>query len=103
LVVHQRQRLPLGLETCDDLAGIHAGLDDLQGHAAADRLGLLGDEDQAHAALADLLHQPVRADHRARAFPQGRFVGRGGRGGGGPVEQGVGLLVRPQQHLDAPA
>ena len=32
-----------------------------------DRLGLLGHADGAHAALADLLEQLVRADHRAGA------------------------------------
>ena len=36
-VVHQRQGLPLGLEPGDHLPGVHARLDDLQGHLAADR------------------------------------------------------------------
>ena len=36
-VVHQRQGLPLGLEAGDDLPRVHARLDDLQGHLAADR------------------------------------------------------------------
>jgi hypothetical protein len=62
LMVHQRQRLPFGLEASDDLGRVHAGLDDLQRHLAADRLFLLGHEDDAHAALADLLQQLVRAD-----------------------------------------
>ena len=47
---------------------VHARLDDLEGHLAADGLLLLGDEDQADAALADLLHQLVGADHRAGPF-----------------------------------
>ena len=64
-VVHQRQRLPLGLEAGDDLRGVHAGLDDLQRHLAADRLGLLGHVDDAHAAFADLLQQLVGADDGA--------------------------------------
>ena len=50
-VVHQRQGLPLGLEPGDDVARVHARLDDLEGHLAADRLLLLGHEDQAHARL----------------------------------------------------
>ena len=37
-MVHQRQGLPLGLEAGDDLPGVHARLDDLQRHLAADRL-----------------------------------------------------------------
>ena len=62
-MVHQRQRLPLGLEAGDDLAGVHARLDDLEGDLAPDGLGLLGHEDDAHAAFADLLQELVRADH----------------------------------------
>ena len=46
-------------------AGVHARLDDLQRHLAADRLVLLGHEDHAHAPFADLLQQLVRADLRA--------------------------------------
>ena len=62
-VVHQGQGLALGLEAGDDLLRVHARLDDLQGHRAADRLGLLGHVDDAHAPLADLLQQLVGADH----------------------------------------
>ena len=51
-----------------DLAGVHAGLDDLERDRAADGLLLLGHVDGAHAALADLLQQLVGADDRARAF-----------------------------------
>src|SRR4051812_15502887 len=61
-VVHQRQGLPLGLEASNDLPAIHTGLDHLEGALALDRLSLLGHEDRAHAALADLLEELVRAD-----------------------------------------
>ena len=64
-VVHQGQRLPLGLKASDHLLGVHAQLDDLQGHLAADRLLLLGHVDLAEAALADLLEELVGADLRA--------------------------------------
>ncbi len=47
------------------------GLDQLDGHQALDRLGLLGHPDRAHAALADLLQQLVRADHACRALRRG--------------------------------
>ena len=50
-----RQGLPLGLEAGDDLPAVHARLDDLEGDLALDGLRLLGHEDGAHAALADLL------------------------------------------------
>ena len=61
-MVHQRQRLPLGLEAGDDLLGVHAQLDDLERHAAAHRLLLLGHVDHAAAAFADFLQQLVAAD-----------------------------------------
>jgi hypothetical protein len=56
-MIHQRQRLPLGLESRDHLPRIHARLDDLERYFAMDGLLLLGDEDQSHAALADLFQQ----------------------------------------------
>ena len=71
-VVHQRQRLPLGLEAGDHLLGVHAQLDDLQRHLAADRLLLLGHVDVAQAAFADLLQELVGADHRAGLFGDGQ-------------------------------
>ena len=49
-------------------AGIHAGLDDLQRHAAPHRPLLLGQEHHAKAPFADLLQQLVRADDRAGAL-----------------------------------
>ena len=64
-VVHHRQGLPLGLEPGDDLLGIHAGLDDLERHPPANRAFLLGHVDGAHAPLAELLEQLVRADPHA--------------------------------------
>ena len=64
-VVHQRQRLPLGLEAGDHLPRVHPRLDDLQRDLALDRRGLLGHEDRAVAALADRLEQLVAADHGA--------------------------------------
>ena len=75
-MVHQGQRLPLGFEAGDDLARIHAGLDDLERHQPLDRLGLLGHVDRAHAAFADLLRGACRADDRTGAFPD-RVVGGG--------------------------
>jgi len=63
-VIHHRERLPLRLEPGDNLLRVHPRLDDLQGDLAADGQRLLGDVDDAHAPLADLLHQLVRADGR---------------------------------------
>jgi hypothetical protein len=61
-MVHQGQRLALGLEAGDDLLRIHPRLDDLERDLAADGLGLLGHVDDAHAAFADLFEQLVGAD-----------------------------------------
>ena len=72
-MVHQRQRLPLGLEAGDDLLGVHAQLDDLERDAAADRLLLLGHVDHAAAAFADLLQQFVAANLVAGLFRRGQF------------------------------
>ncbi len=53
--------LPLGLEAGQDCPGIHAGLGELDGHQALDRLALLRHPDGAHSAFADRLQQLVAA------------------------------------------
>ena len=58
-VVHHRQGLPLGLEPGEHRLGVHPGLDDLDRDGPLHRFGLLGHEDAAHAAFADLLDQLV--------------------------------------------
>jgi len=73
-MVHQRERLAFGLEAGEDVAGIHAGFDDLESHFALDGLGLLGHPNHAHAAFADLLQELVGANDHA-----GAFAGWGGR------------------------
>ncbi len=67
-MVHERQGLPFRFEPGDNLPGIHAGLDDLEGDLAAHRLFLFGHEDDAEAAFAELLEQLVRADDGPWAF-----------------------------------
>ena len=64
-VVHHRQRLPLALEARDDLARVHAQLDDLQRHLPHHRLHLLRHPHRAKAALANLLQELVAPDHLA--------------------------------------
>ncbi len=97
-MVHHGQGLPLGLEAGDDLAAVHARLDDLEGDLALDGMRLLGHEDGAHAALADLLQQLVRADDRARRF-LGR-LSRGGRAARSRFEERPQPLLMPQEVLD---
>ena len=99
-MVHHRQGLPLGLEAGDHLPGVHARLDDLEGDLAADRLRLLGHEDDAKAAFADLLQQLVGADDRADAFGDGCIVDRG-LGGRSASQKVPAAVMDPQQVLDA--
>ncbi len=54
-VVHHRQGLAFLLETLQHRSRIHAGLDQLEGDRALDRLGLFRDPDLAHAPFADFL------------------------------------------------
>ena len=71
-MVHQGQRLPLGLEAGEDLAAVHAGLDELERDRPPHRLGLLGHVDRAHAPFADRLEQLVRADDSCPRSPSCR-------------------------------
>ena len=70
-MVHECQGLALGIEAGDHLPGVHAGLEDLEGHLAADRLLLLGHKHQAEAPLADLFQQLVGTDDRPRVLGTG--------------------------------
>ena len=67
-MIHHRQRLPLRLETGDDLLGVHAKLGDLQRDAATHRLGLLRDIDHAAPAFTDSLQQFVASERLANGF-----------------------------------
>src|SRR5262249_53235551 len=67
-MIHECQRLPLGLEAGDDLARIHSRFKNLQSDLAPNRLGLVCHKDHTEAAFADLLQELIRADDRAGAF-----------------------------------
>jgi hypothetical protein len=99
-VVHHRQRLPLGLEAGNHLAGVHPRLDDLQSDLAAYGLGLLGDVDDAHAPFADLLHQLVRADDRADAISRLLRDGVDRRSHCWRLEEVPGAVVDYEKRLD---
>ena len=73
-MVHQGQGLPLGLEAGDDLAGIHAGFQNLQRHPPPHRLLLLGQEHDAKTPFADLLQELVGADDRTEGSPRGAVM-----------------------------
>ncbi len=97
-MIHHCQRLPLRFETGDDLAAVHAGLDHLEGDAAADRLKLLGHIDHAKATFADLLEELVGADLPAEALENN--VGRRRRISR-RFQKTLGIVVSPEQTLDA--
>jgi hypothetical protein len=61
-MIHERERLPLGLKPGDYLLGVHSGFDDLDRHLTPNWSGLLCQPDLTHAAFADPLQQSVRAD-----------------------------------------
>lgn len=64
-VIHHRQGLAFGVETCHDFARVHSGLDELQSDIAANRLPLFSHVDDAAAAFADFLQQLVTTDPSA--------------------------------------
>ena len=99
-MVHEGQRLALGLEAGDDLAAVHTRLDDLEGDLAPDRVSLLGHEDHTHAALADLLKEPVRTYGRSRPVRRGLVNGRQAVTSCGTVQETVWRVGGPQQGLD---
>ena len=58
-MIHQRQRLPLGLKSRDDCARVHAELDDFDGDFAPQRLYLCGAINDAAAALANFFEDLI--------------------------------------------
>ncbi len=104
-MIHQRQRLSLGLESGDDLFGVHAELDDLERDAAADGLLLLRHIHHAATAIADFLEDLVAANAVAglfgKRFDQRQVRRRSRFDGHIRIERGASLLVRLQQCFDA--
>ena len=61
-----REYLPLGAEASRELAGVHAGANELDGHLLLImRVVSLGEIDVAHATPAEVPHQTMGADVRA--------------------------------------
>ena len=65
-MLHQRERLSLGLELRDDAAGVHARLHHLERDLSPDRLLLLRQKNDAAPALTDFLDQLVVSDAISR-------------------------------------
>ena len=101
-MIHHRQRLPLGLEAGDHLPRVHARLDDLERHRPLNRLGLLGHEDDAHAAFADLLQELVGADDGAGPLGNG-LIDRGADFGSRGFQEAPDFLLSLKQSFHAAA
>ena len=94
-MIQQGKCLAFGLETGDNLFGIHTRLDDFQSDPAFDRLFLLGQIYQTHAAFADQLQQFVPADFRAGTFNLSLPIDSHVCINGGSFEIVSGLLMCP--------
>jgi hypothetical protein len=94
-MIHHGHGLPFTLEAGDHVAAVHARLQDLDGHATPDRIGLLGCEDPAHSTLTQELEQPVATDHRSGLFFLGCFGGFAREG----LEEGIRVSVRLEQRF----
>jgi hypothetical protein len=102
LVVHQRQGLALGLEAGDDLAGVEARLDHLEGDLAPHRVLLFGHVHHAEAALADALEELVAADGGAGALDGSRDLDRCGLDGLLHRQHGGNQVVDPVGQVGMP-
>src|SRR5436190_16939115 len=100
-MVHQREGLPLGFETRDDRARIHAKFDDLERHPTPDRFLLLGHPYDAAAAFADFLEQLVAANDHTGPFAAGPSWKWCGRRSGASGQKGFPVFkMRAQQCLN---
>jgi hypothetical protein len=61
-MIHQGERLSLGLKAGDDVFGVHAEFDNLDGNLATDRFLLLRQVNDTATPFANLLQQFVTAD-----------------------------------------
>ena len=102
-VIHHRQRLSLGLKSSDDAARIHPELDHFERDAAANRLRLLSDIDDATATFAQFFTNLVVADDVPRLFgSRNRNHHRCARATASAwFEKFAGALVRTKQQFDA--
>src|SRR4029079_19697230 len=60
-MIHDRQRLTILLETCDDTSRVQSQLDYFEANAARDGLLLFGQPNGAESAFAKALEQAIRA------------------------------------------
>jgi hypothetical protein len=72
-MVHQRERLSLGLKACDHAFGIHSRLNQLEGDTPVNWFLLFCDENDPASAFADLLQQLVPTNTITGLFSDSGF------------------------------
>ena len=102
VMVHQGQGLPLGLEAGDDLAAVHARLDDLERDLAADRLAPARPCRRRPCRLRRSAAAACTGRRRSPGLLAGRLV-RPGMAVGAALENAGGPVVGLEQALDPPA
>ncbi len=100
-VLHEGEGLAFGLETREDAAGVHAGLDEFDGDVPMQGGLLFGEEDGAVAAFANELENGVGADLGAGGDGIGEVEAGGIDGGIG--EEFTGAIVGVEEALDGGA
>src|ERR1041385_2904579 len=93
-MIHERQRLALRFEARDDIARVHAWLDDLQRNRALNRLVLLGQIYDAHASFTEHADDAIRPNlfrrlEGSRAAPAATRVSGDTPDRSRPIQQGV--------------
>jgi hypothetical protein len=72
-MIHQSQRLALGLKACNHALSVHARLNNFQGDPTTDRLFLFGHENNPATTFPNLLEQLVPIHPVARLLPNRSF------------------------------
>jgi hypothetical protein len=102
-MLESREDLPFAKESREDLIGIHAALDELDGHPLAElTVRPLGEPDGSHTAASNLLDHSIRPNRGTDEFPGFGAVSRRKLGGAG-FEESTGAVVGRQQRLDFPS
>ena len=97
-MVHNRQRLTFGFESCQCLARVHSQFDDLQSNSPTHRFRLLCHVDLAETAFTDLFEQLVATNRVTRLFPDPdriRMLFRLLEPDGGVCQKCTAVLVSP--------
>jgi hypothetical protein len=61
-MLHHGKGLTLGIQASQNLSGVHAQFDQLEGDASVNRLRLFGEPNLTHTTFPKELEEPVGAD-----------------------------------------